>query len=209
MFTGIVESIGRILSIRETKNGAIVLIEARKLASRCKKGDSVSIDGVCLTVVAKKTANLSFDISAETRNRTNLSKRSKGDLVNLELPMTANSMISGHFVQGHVEGLARVRKWKRDDEDVRLFVDIPPELLPYCVTKGSIALNGVSLTIASLEGSVLSVALIPYTLAHTNLDDLMPGDLVNVETDIIGRYVVSALKRTYDELTTKTRKTPS
>jgi riboflavin synthase alpha subunit len=207
MFTGIVESTGRILSIRQIESGTVLLVEARKLASRCKKGDSVSIDGICLTVTGKKTVNLSFDISAETRNKTNLSTRSKGDLVNLELPMTANSMISGHFVQGHVDGLARVSKWKRENDDVRLFVELPSELIPYCVTKGSIALNGVSLTIASLEGSMLGVALIPYTLARTNLDDLMPGDLVNVETDIIGRYVVSTLKRTYDELTTRTRKT--
>jgi riboflavin synthase len=206
MFTGIIESTGTILSIRKTKEGTTLILDARGISARVNKGDSVSVDGICLTVSAKNGKNLSFDVSAETRNRTNFLVRSKGDSVNLELPMTGSSLLSGHFVQGHVEGVGRVKKWIRNDDDIRLFVEIPAELLPYCVPKGSIAINGVSLTVAAMKGPLLSVALIPYTLAHTNLDELEPGNLVNIETDIIGRYVVSAIKRSYDELTTKRRK---
>ena len=198
MFSGIVEAIGKIVSLKRAGRGAILTLETNALAKRVKPGDSVAVNGVCLTVTGKTGRRLQFDISAETWNRTNLSSYEKDHKLNLESSVTPQSMLSGHFVQGHVEGLGRIQKWIRKGEDVRLFVKLPADLIPACVAKGSIALNGVSLTIASQKGRTICVALIPYTLSHTNLNGLEPGDSVNVETDIIGRYVVSTLKKTYD-----------
>jgi len=199
MFTGIVEATGKLLSLKQGNNGATIKIDAGRLSSRVKKGDSIAVDGVCLTVASKRAKDLSFDISAETLDRTNLHTRDRGDLLNLELPMTVNTLLSGHFVQGHIEGTGRVLNWHRKQDDIRLFVALPSDLLIYCVPKGSITFNGVSLTIASMIGSKIGVALIPYTLSHTNLDELKTGDLVNIETDVIGRYVVSVLKKSYDK----------
>jgi riboflavin synthase alpha subunit len=198
MFSGIIEGMGKIVSLMRTGSGAVLDLETNALTKKVKPGDSVAVNGVCLTVTRKTGRRLQFDVSAETWKRTNLSSYTKDHHLNLELSVTPQSMLSGHFVQGHVEGLGRVKKWIRKGEDVRLFVELPADLIPACVTKGSIALNGVSLTIASQKGRTISVALIPYTLSHTNLNELEPGDSVNVETDIIGRYVVSTLKKTYD-----------
>ena len=198
MFTGIIEATTKILSFHRNSASAVLTVDSSKLSRTVKKGDSVAIDGVCLTVSRKSGKQISFDISAETIQRTNLSARATGDFVNLELPMTANTMLSGHFVQGHIEGVGRVSKWECKGNDVRLFINLPKHLLIYCVPKGSISINGVSLTIASMKGRTIGIALIPYTLSHTNLDALRVGDPVNIETDVIGRYVVSVLKKTYD-----------
>ena len=199
MFTGIIETTGKIVSLDRDDATAVLTIDASRLRRLPKKGDSVAVDGVCLTVSSKSLKRISFDVSNETIQRTNFARKFAGDDVNLELPMVADTMLSGHFVQGHIEGVGRVQKWKRKENDVRLFVDLPKELLIYCVPKGSICINGVSLTIASMKGSTIGIALIPYTLSHTNLDRLRIGDLVNIETDVIGRYVVSYLKKTYDK----------
>lgn len=199
MFSGIIEATGRVVSFRQSKNGATLVLRAGKRVSKAKRGDSVAVNGVCLTVAKKLGATLSFDVSAETLKKTNLGAFHKGDIANLESPVTATTMFSGHFVQGHVEDVGKVRSWIRDGEDIRLFVELPEELMPFCVPKGSIAINGVSLTIASQSHRTIGVALIPYTLQNTNLDELKPGDPVNIETDIIGRYVVSALKKSYDK----------
>jgi riboflavin synthase len=174
-------------------------LKAGPYAAKLKNGDSLAVDGICLTIVARHGGLVGIDVSAETWRLTNLCERKAGDRVNLELPLTAATLVSGHFVQGHVEGVARVLPWKIKGDDVRLCVRLPKRLLEACVTKGSIAINGVSLTIATLKGSVVNVALIPYTLSHTNLGDLKPGQGVNVETDMIGRYVVSLVKKTYDK----------
>ena len=200
MFSGIIEATGKVVSLKRTGKGGVLTLENSALAKKAKPGDSVAVNGVCLTVTGKTGRRLQFDISAETWECTNLSSYKKDDSVNLESSVTPQSMLSGHFVQGHVEGLGRVQKWIRNGEDVRLFVELPADLMQYCVPKGSITLNGVSLTIASQKGRSICVALIPYTLSHTNLNDLKPGNPVNVETDIIGRYVVSTLKKTYDNL---------
>ena len=139
-----------------------------------------------------------MDISAETCNLTNISNYKNKTSVNLELPLKMGDMISGHVVQGHVDGVALVSEWIcRGKQDVRLRVKLPEALVAYCVPKGSIAINGVSLTIAKLNGNEVETALIPYTLKHTNLGLLQRGDPVNIETDILGRYVVSAVKKAY------------
>jgi riboflavin synthase len=195
MFNGIIESTGKILSIDQNH----LNLDVASLASKLKLGDSLAVDGVCLTVARRSGKNVALDISPETWNRTNLHTRKNGMRVNLELPITAQTFISGHYVQGHVEGVAQTLDWKNHNKDVRLCVELPSELAEYCVPKGSIALNGVSLTIAAMKKNQVEIALIPYTLEHTNLSDLKKGDLVNVETDMIGRYVVSVVKNTYDK----------
>jgi riboflavin synthase len=195
MFNGIIESTGKIISIDKNR----LTIDVGPLTSKLKLGDSLAVDGICLTVAHKTSKKVDLDISPETWNRTNLHKRKIGMRVNLEMPITAQTFISGHYVQGHVEGVAQALEWRNDNKDVRLCVNLPSDLAQYCVPKGSIALNGVSLTIAALHKNRIEIALIPYTLEHTNLSDLKKGDLVNVETDMIGRYVVSVVKNTYDK----------
>ena len=199
MFTGIVEHQGSISEVQHTRaGGAIVRVDAGNLARKLRKGDSIAVDGVCLTVRSRRASRIEMDLARETVDRTNWKHRKKGDRVNLELPITAHTLMSGHFVQGHVEDIAEVERLVRKGrEDVRLRLILPVNLLPYCAPKGSIALNGVSLTIASLKAKTLEVALIPVTLQKTNLGDLKPGDKVNVETDILGRYIVRALKKDY------------
>lgn len=195
MFNGIIESTGKILSIDKNR----LVLDVGKLAPKLKLGDSLAVDGICLTVARRNGKNVTLDISPETWARTNLHKRENGKRVNLELPITAQTFISGHYVQGHIEGVAQALDWKNQNKDIRLCVKLPFDLAEYCVPKGSIALNGVSLTIAAMQKNRIEIALIPYTLEHTNLSDLKKGDLVNVETDMIGRYVVSVVKNTYDK----------
>jgi riboflavin synthase len=199
MFNGIIEATGKILSIENSSGKAKrFVIDAGAMAKRLKSGDSLAVDGVCLTITERNSRKVTVDISPETLKRTNLSSRTEGSRVNLEMPITASTYISGHFVQGHVEGLGRAIQLKRKGSDVRLSVELPKDLILYCVPKGSITLNGVSLTIAEMSKKAVEIALIPYTLQHTNLGELREGDPVNVETDMIGRYVVSVVKNTYD-----------
>jgi riboflavin synthase len=200
LFNGIIENTGTVRAIRASGKGSKLVIDGGSIATKFREGDSIAVDGVCLTVARRNGQELSFDVSPETLARTNLGKMQEGIRVNLEPPLLASSGISGHFVQGHVEGVGRVRKWVRDKEDVRLTVSVPARLVEYCVEKGSIAINGVSLTIAALKSTAVEVALIPYTLEKTNLGDLQVGDRVNIETDIVGRYVVSAIKKAYHRL---------
>jgi riboflavin synthase len=195
MFNGIIESTGKILSIDQNR----LVLDVGQLFSKLNLGDSLAVDGICLTVAQRNSKKVTLDISPETWARTNLHKRENGMRVNLELPITAQTFISGHYVQGHIEGVAQTLDWKKRNQDVRLCVKLPSDLAEYCVPKGSIALNGVSLTIAAIQKNRVEIALIPYTLEHTNLSDLKKGDLVNVETDMIGRYVVSVVKNTYDK----------
>ncbi|PWT94323.1 MAG: riboflavin synthase [Acidobacteria bacterium] len=190
MFNGIIEVVGRIESF---KNGKL-LLDGDSLARQTKPGDSIAVDGVCLTVVKRQGRKLQIDVSAETLRRTNLKHRTADDRVNLELPIRGDTFISGHFVQGHVEGVARVGKWKRTQNDVLLRLKLPSDLIPFCIPKGSIAVNGVSLTIAEFRPPNIGIALIPYTLKHTNLGDLKAGEIANIETDMVGRYVVSFLR---------------
>jgi riboflavin synthase len=199
MFSGIIEVVGRIVSLDRTPDGGVRLIlDAAKLARFVRKGDSIAVDGVCLTVVQKTGKRVAMDVSAETLSLTNVPQYKKGSRVNLELPLKSGAMISGHFVQGHVDGVGHVCRWIcNGNQDVRLGIALPTMLVPYCILKGSIAINGVSLTIAKLKGKYLEVALIPYTLGHTNLGLLEPGNPVNIETDVLGRYVVSLVKKAY------------
>ncbi|MHB8470937.1 MAG: riboflavin synthase [Gaiellaceae bacterium] len=175
MFTGIVREVGRVVSF----DGSRLVVAARFEAAT---GDSVAIDGVCLTVV--EPSPLAFDVVAETLGRTTLGALATGDAVNVEPALRAGDPMGGHVVQGHVDAVGRVR----DVGDLTWF-DAPPELLRYCVEKGSIAVDGTSLTIVAVDGDGFAVALIPHTLAETTLGALAPGDAVNLEADVLAKYV--------------------
>src|SRR5918999_1349206 len=176
MFTGIVEQLGHVVS----REGSRLVVRSPIAASDAAIGDSISIDGVCLTVVARHGDELSFEISKETFDRTSLAALRSSDAVNVERPATLASRLGGHLVQGHVDGIAHVSALRPEaDGSARLSVRLPGQLLRYVVEKGSITLDGVSLTVAALRGDVMDLALIPHTLAVTTLGAVGPGDPVN------------------------------
>jgi riboflavin synthase len=174
MFTGIVRERGRVVTFEDGQ-----LVVESSLAP--ERGDSVAVDGVCLTVVDRSNGRLAFDVVAETLARA----KPFGAEVNLEPAVQAGDPLGGHYVQGHVDGVGRVRSAERE----RLEIEAPAEVLRYCVEKGSIAVDGVSLTIAALHGETFEVALVPHTLAATTLGSLEPGDRVNLEADVLAKYV--------------------
>jgi riboflavin synthase len=191
MFTGIVEELGRVVS----RDGGRIVVRCPVAASDAAIGDSLSIDGVCLTVVALEADAVSFDISPETFDRTSLGALDEGDPVNVERPATLASRLGGHLVQGHVDGVASVAAVRPDAEGgVRLSVRLPAHLLRFVVEKGSITLDGVSLTVAALRGDEIDVALIPHTLAATTLGTTRVGDALNVEVDVIAKYVAKNME---------------
>ena len=190
MFTGIVCERGRIVSAESNGSGAVRLrIAAARTAPETKIGDSVAVSGCCLTAVEAADGELAFDAVAETLARTTLGALVAGDDVNLEPALRAGEPLGGHYVQGHVDGTARVRTHDPDGEGTRLWLDLPEALLRYCVEKGSIAVDGVSLTIAKLDAGGIAIALVPHTLRETTLGGLEPGDEVNVEADVLAKYV--------------------
>ena len=178
MFTGIVRELGHVVAF----DGARLLVEAPQTSAEL--GDSVAIDGVCLTVVSHDGAQLAFDVVAETLGRTTLGTLAAGDRVNVEPALRAGEPLGGHMVQGHVDGVGRVRSISEP-----VWIDASPEVLRYCVEKGSIAVDGVSLTVAALDDAGFAVALVPHTLAATTLGAAKPGLAVNLEVDILAKYV--------------------
>ena len=189
MFTGIVRERGVVLSADATAAGVRLVIEASQLAAATAIGDSVSIDGVDLTAIDVANGQLSFDAVPETLARTTLGGLEAGDEVNLEPALRAGEPLSGHYVQGHVDGVGRVRSVEREGEGLRVWFEPPADLLRYIVEKGSIAVEGVALTVADLDDHGFAAALIPYTLAETTLSMLAVGDLVNLEVDVLAKYV--------------------
>jgi riboflavin synthase len=191
MFTGIVEELGRVVS----RDGGRIVVRCPLAASDAAIGDSLSIDGVCLTAVTLEADAVAFDVSPETFDRTNLGALDAGDLVNVERPATLASRLGGHLVQGHVDGIARVAVVQPDaDGGARLSVRLPAQLLRFVVEKGSITLDGVSLTVAALRGDEIDVALIPHTLAATTLGSTRVDDALNVEVDVIAKYVAKNME---------------
>jgi riboflavin synthase len=180
MFTGIVRELGRVVAF----DGARLLVEAPQTTAGL--GDSVAIDGVCLTVVSHDGEQFAFDVVAETLGRTTLGTLAAGDPVNVEPALRAGEPLGGHMVQGHVDGVGAVRSAGGSG---LFWVDAPPEVLRYCVEKGSIAVDGVSLTIAALDDAGFAVALVPHTLAATTLGAAKPGVAVNLEVDVLAKYV--------------------
>lgn len=180
---------GRVAAIERSGGQARLSIEAPISFSELAAGDSLAVDGCCLTAVEKAGATLTFDVSPETLSRTTLGSLSVGDDVNLELALTVGAPLGGHYVQGHVDGVGQVREVVPEGDGVRMWIGIPPDVLRYCAEKGSLAVSGVSLTIASLADDAVAVALIPYTLERTTLGDATPGDRLNLEADVLAKYV--------------------
>jgi riboflavin synthase len=188
MFTGIIKELGRIEAVESSDDGVRLRIDA-KLASELEAGDSVAVNGACLTATSVSDEGFEADVMHQTLSLTSLGDLEAASAVNLELPLRATDRLGGHVVQGHVDGTATVADLSADGFAKRLRLELPEELLPYVVERGSIAIEGVSLTIADLDDAVLEVSLIPETLERTTLGDLEPGDRVNVECDVLARYV--------------------
>jgi riboflavin synthase len=185
MFTGIVRELGRVEAVEETADGIRLRVSGPATAADTSTGDSVSVNGVCLTAVEAQDGVLSFDVVPETLRRSTLGRLAPGAGVNLELALQTGDPVGGHFVQGHVDGVARVRTVT----DEGLEIEATPEILRYCVEKGSIAVEGVSLTIAGLDGDAFTVALVPHTKEVTTLGQARAGDELNVEVDMLAKYI--------------------
>ena len=196
MFTGIVRAQGRIASLDGGPGGIRVVVEAPATAPGVGLGDSVAINGCCLTAVAIGATTIAFDAVPETLSRTSLSRLAPGIRVNLEPALRAGDPMGGHVVQGHVDAVGRVRSVAPEGEGRRIWFDVPEAVLRYCVEKGSIAIEGVSLTIAALDEAGVAVAFIPHTLAATTIGSLVPADEVNLEADVLAKYVERLVNRT-------------
>jgi riboflavin synthase len=190
MFTGIIEEVGQVSSVVNSGGKRRITVSSSQLARQLCKGDSIAVSGVCLTAVALKGKSFSADLAAETWRRTSLSRLKSGALVNLELPMRAGGRLGGHIVQGHVDGTGKLLSFEGipGAEDYWLQNEIPPALTRYVIFKGSITIEGISLTVAKIKGTRVTVAIIPHTAAATNLKSLKPGDPVNIEVDMLAKY---------------------
>ena len=195
MFTGIIETVGIIEGIEPGDDLTRLLIGAESIADGVKLGDSVAVNGGCLTVTSIRDGRFAFEAIPETMERTSLGDLKVGSRVNLERAMRAGDRLDGHIVQGHVDGIGTIRQVIQDGNDVRLQIDCEPELADCVVEKGSIAVDGVSLTVAALLPSGFEVALIPHTLEVTTLSDRQIHDRVNLEADVLGKYVKRYLER--------------
>jgi riboflavin synthase alpha subunit len=190
MFTGIVRERGRVTAAEQGENGRglTLRIQAPETAAVSKPGDSIAVAGCCLTATAVENGSLSFNAVPETIARSNLARLIEGAQVNLEPALRVGEPLGGHFVQGHVDGLGRVRSVELDGEGARLRLELGPELLRYCVEKGSLTVDGVALTVAALDEAGVEIALVPFTLQETTLSALEPGGEVNVEVDLLAKY---------------------
>jgi len=195
VFTGIVETVGTIRSIQQEADLARLEIEAPEIAEGVRIGDSVAVSGGCLTITKEGGGRFEFEAIQETLEKTKLGELRVGSRVNLERAMRADGRLDGHIVQGHVDGTGRVRCFERQGDDVRLAVECDAELLDCLVDKGSVAIDGVSLTVVQVGDGWFDVALIPHTLAVTTLGELSPGDRVNLEADVLGKYVKRYMER--------------
>lgn len=200
MFTGIVETVGDVVSAEPNGEGRRIRVRAPEVLEGTKLGDSIAVNGACLTVCELDDAHVSFDAVRETLDKTGLGAIESGSRVNLERAMRADGRLDGHIVQGHVDGVGRVREWKRNSDDVELHIECAPELAKLLVDKGSVTVQGVSLTVVVARDDGFHVALIPHTLEVTTLGDLAPGDPVNLEADILGKYVANYLARVAPEV---------
>jgi riboflavin synthase len=196
MFTGIVEEVGRIARIEQRGENRRITIATKRTPAELKTGDSVSVSGVCLTAVNIKPGSFCADLAPETWTRTSFSRIHEGALVNLELPMKSDGRFGGHIVQGHVDGVGKLISFDRiaDSENWWLEIELPHAVEKYTVFKGSISIEGISLTVAKLEGNRCTVAIIAHTVERTNLHSLKPGNPVNLEADLIAKYVEKMMK---------------
>jgi riboflavin synthase len=189
MFTGIVRERGSVTAVDERERGRRLVVDAPATARVTVLGDSVSVNGVCLTATGVDGGLIAFDAVPETLARSTLGGLAAGDDVNLEPALRAGEPLGGHYVQGHVDGVGSVRSVEREGDGLRVWIETAPDLLRYCVEKGSIAVQGISLTVAGLADDAFAVALIPHTLSETTLGTIAIGDRVNLEVDVLAKYV--------------------
>ncbi|ADY73246.1 riboflavin synthase, alpha subunit [Desulfurobacterium thermolithotrophum DSM 11699] len=194
MFTGLVEEVGRVLSLKKSSQSAVLKIGCQKITEDIKIGDSISVNGVCLTVVSFEKDSVTFDVSAETLRRSNIGILKTNDFVNLERALRFSDRLGGHILQGHVDTITKVVGIKREGTGFLFSFKLPPAYRHLVVEKGSIGIDGISLTIATLFADTFSVAVIPHTYKNTTLKFRKPGDIVNLEFDIIGKYVEKMLR---------------
>ena len=197
MFTGIIEEVGTVSSVEQHGENRRITITADRSVRELKTGDSIAVSGVCLTAVNITSSTFSADLAPETWARTALSRMREDSRVNLELPMKADGRFGGHIVQGHVDGIGKLLALERiaDSDNWWLHLELPSDLEKYAVFKGSITIEGISLTIAKLEGRRCTAAIIPHTIEHTNLNSLKLGEPVNLEVDLIAKYVEKMMRR--------------
>ena len=189
MFTGLVREVGKVIWLRRSDRTVQLLVKGPRTATRVRIGESVAVNGCCLTVTAQREGQFMFDLLAESLDRTNIGRLKPGSPVNLERALRVDGRLGGHFVQGHVDCTTEVLAVEERGPDLRIDIALPAEFARYVAYKGTIAINGVSLTVAAANAADFSVWVIPHTLENTNLGDLEAGDLVNLEFDILAKYV--------------------
>jgi riboflavin synthase len=198
VFTGLVLEMGRMTTIRKRSGGALLALQAEGVQMTAVIGDSIAVNGVCLTVVSKEDRQLSFDLSDETLKSTNLGTLKPGDRVNLEPALRPDSRIGGHFVTGHVDAVGKIRSRVETGNMLKFEIEAPPQVMRFAVEKGSIAVDGISLTIVDILKNAFSLVIIPHTAKLTTLGFKGPGDAVNIESDILGKYVAKFLQKQPD-----------
>ena len=207
MFTGIVEELGKVVSVKNGEKSSVLTINGKLIFEDMHIGDSIAVNGVCLTVTSKTNDTFTADVMAETLRRSSLGSLKVGSYVNLERAMAANGRFGGHIVSGHIDGTGEIESFVREDNAVWVTVKTPEKLLKYIIEKGSIAIDGISLTVAYVDDKCFKVSLIPHTGANTTLLDKKPGDIVNLENDVVGKYVEKLLH--YSDTTTPSRASES
>lgn len=195
MFTGLIEEVGSVIALRTANDHTELKIAAPHLAKKMRRGDSVAVNGCCLTLSSRRGSTLGFDLLAETMARTNLRRLQRGELLNLERAMAANERFGGHFVQGHIDCVSSILAFQKSGADFRLEIELPPQFGNLIASKGSIAVNGISLTVAEVLPKSFVVWIVPYTKKHTNLERAGGGDLVNLEFDVLAKYVERRLSQ--------------
>lgn len=198
MFTGLIREMGEITSVKKRGGNAVLSLKSKDVSVKSKIGDSISVNGVCLTVVNKVGDEISFDLSEETIKSTNLGRLKTGDRVNLEPSLTPESKIGGHFVTGHVDAVGKIKKKTKMGDMLKFEIEVPKNIEDFFVRKGSVAVDGISLTVVDIYEDSFTVVIIPHTAKMTTLGFKGVGDSVNIEADILGKYVVKFLKGSED-----------
>ncbi len=193
MFTGLVEEVGTVESVKKGPKSATITVKAKKILEDIKLGDSVATNGVCLTVTSFTSNNLEVDVMAETMRRSNLDSLSSGSKVNLERALKLGDRLGGHIVSGHIDGTGTIKDFQQEDNAVWVSITAPPDILKYIINKGSVAVDGISLTVAYVDNECFKVSIIPFTGDETTLLEKNMGDKVNLEVDMIGKYVEKLL----------------
>jgi riboflavin synthase len=195
MFTGLIEEVGTVIAVNTSKSGNQLKLAAPRVAKKIRRGDSLAVSGCCLTLNSRRGDELVFDLLEETIARTNLKNLQRKQLVNLERAVTASERFGGHFIQGHIDCVSPVIAYQKSGADFRLEIELPDAFAHYVARKGSIAVNGISLTVADVFPKSFVTWIIPYTKTHTNLDRVQAGDLMNLEFDILAKYVERMVSR--------------